>query len=147
MVEFLRAQWAAEEAQALAASQANPGSVAKHWSAEKVDHRSDIGIWGKAWAVIPERVSGVVLALCPVDILPRVAQHIAAQDPAKTLARIAAYRQILDLHQPAEMENVDGDVCMVCDVREPAPFYPCTTLILLAQEHAGKPGFRPHWKV
>jgi len=69
------------------------------------------------------------------------ARHAANWDPARVLREIDAKRQLLALHAPGEMEYVDGDVCMACDVREPEPFYPCKTLRLLALPYADRPGY------
>lgn len=74
------------------------------------------------------------------------ADHIAAWDPARVLREIDAKRQLLDLHAPGETEYVDGDVCMACDVRGSAPFYPCKTLRLLALPHADRPGYQESWR-
>ncbi|MEV6803151.1 DUF6221 family protein [Streptomyces sp. NPDC051132] len=75
-----------------------------------------------------------------------VGQHVAEWDPRRALREIDAKRQLLDLHAPGEMEHVDGDVCMTCDLREPEPFYPCKTLRLLALPYADRPGYREEWR-
>lgn len=75
-----------------------------------------------------------------------VAEHIVAHDPARVLHEIDTKRQLLDLHAPGETEYVDGDVCMACDVRGGAPFYPCKTLRLLALPHADRPGYQESWR-
>ncbi|MFE0470444.1 DUF6221 family protein [Streptomyces sp. NPDC058947] len=75
-----------------------------------------------------------------------LAVHIARHDPARVLREIDAKRQLLDLHEPGEMEYVDGDVCMACDVRGGEPFYPCKTLRLLALPYADRPGYREEWR-
>ena len=69
--------------------------------------------------------------------------------PERVLAEVEAKRQLLDLHEPGEMEYVDGDVCMVCentDVGDEGPFYPCRTLRLLAMPYADHPDYREEWK-
>ncbi|MEF9521303.1 DUF6221 family protein [Streptomyces sp. RB13] len=75
-----------------------------------------------------------------------IAEHIVAHDPARVLREIDAKRQVIDLHAPGEMEYVDGDVCMACDVRGGEPFYPCKTLRLLALPYADRPGYRDEWR-
>lgn len=73
-------------------------------------------------------------------------KHAERHDPARVLREIDAKRQLLDLHAPGEMEYVDGDVCMACDVRGGEPFYPCKTLRLLALACADRPGYRAEWR-
>ncbi|MGV2914483.1 DUF6221 family protein [Streptomyces alfalfae] len=75
-----------------------------------------------------------------------VGRHVAEHDPARVLREIDATRQLLALHEPAEMEYVDGDVCMACDVRGGEPFYPCKTLRLLTLPYADRPGYREEWR-
>lgn len=72
--------------------------------------------------------------------------HIVRHDPARVLREIDAKRQLLALHEPGEMEYVDGDVCMACDVKGGEPFYPCKTLRLLALPYADRPGYREEWR-
>ena len=64
----------------------------------------------------------------------------------RVLREIDAKRKLLDLHEPGEMEYVDGDVCMACDVRGGEPFYPCKTLRLLALPYADRPGYEESWR-
>ncbi|WP_318203017.1 DUF6221 family protein [Streptomyces sp. SCL15-4] len=75
-----------------------------------------------------------------------VGQHVAEWDPRRVLREIDAKRRLLELHAPGQMEYVDGDVCMVCDVRGEEPFYPCATVRLLALPYAGRPGYREEWR-
>ncbi|WP_199546625.1 DUF6221 family protein [Streptomyces sp. N35] len=81
---------------------------------------------------------GSTLIECP---RPADAAHVARQNPARVLREIDVKRQLLDLHAPGEMDYVDGDVCMACDVRGGEPFYPCKTLRLLALPYADRPGY------
>lgn len=75
------------------------------------------------------------------------AAHIARHDPARVLAEVEAKRQLLDLHQPAETEYVDGDICYTCDdLRGVEPAYPCRTLRLLALPYANHPDYRDEWR-
>jgi hypothetical protein len=71
--------------------------------------------------------------------------HVARHDPARVLREIDAKRQLVELHAPGEMKDVDGDVCMACDLRGEGPFYPCATLRLLALPYADRPGYREEW--
>ncbi|MFH9403281.1 DUF6221 family protein [Streptomyces sp. NPDC017638] len=81
------------------------------------------------------------------DPVPTVqGEHIVRHDPARVLHEIDAKRRLLELHAPDQMEYVDGDVCMVCDVRGEEPFYPCATVRLLALPYAGRPGYREEWR-
>lgn len=61
------------------------------------------------------------------------AEHIARQDPAKTLRRVAAVRRVLDLVTFAD--RGDGYTEAYRDV-----------VRLLGLEHAGHPGYREEWK-
>jgi hypothetical protein len=61
---------------------------------------------------------------------------LPALNPASVLARIAADRKILELH------NRLGDYCNTCGGQ-----WPCLTLLLLAEAYADRPGFRPEWLV
>jgi hypothetical protein len=74
------------------------------------------------------------------------AEHIARHDPARVLAEVEAKRRLLELHEPGEMEYVEGDVCMACDLRGEGPYYPCLTLRLLALPHAEHPDYRDEWR-
>lgn len=66
------------------------------------------------------------------------AVHIAAHDPAWRLSDIAIKRQVVDLHGAA------GHGCSMFwfDTGGEA----CLTLLLLAAEFAGRPGYRDEWK-
>lgn len=84
------------------------------------------------------------------------AQHIAAWDPARVLAEVAAKRAILDLH--AQMECVNcadagrgtGTSCLTCHHGGEAgtPFYDgtCLTVRILAQPFVGHPDFSEDWR-
>ncbi|MFB7213092.1 DUF6221 family protein [Streptomyces sp. NPDC056255] len=77
------------------------------------------------------------------------AAHIARHDPARVLREVEAKRQIIDRHQPGTTEHVDGDVCMVCEVRGDGPYYPCATVRLLALpyvDHPDHPDYRDPWR-
>jgi len=85
-----------------------------------------------------ESRKGRELADCGNMNLER-AKHIARQDPASVLARIAADRKILDLHS-----GENDDMC-----QSYAGNYvdkPCRTLLALASAYADRPGFREEWR-
>ncbi len=86
-----------------------------------------------------------------------VAAHIAANDPASVLARIAADRRILALHAPS------GNECRTCcgepyieeywdgetettEWKRTDLTWPCPTVRLLALPHADRPGYQESWK-
>lgn len=124
----------------------NPG---KQWlnpeAFEKYDLRQGeefVGYGG------PHPFTGAVASTGPASDAQGMkdATFIAAHDPARALREIDAKRQLLDLHAPGEMEYVDGDVCMACDVRGEKPFYPCKTLRLLALPYADRTGYREEWR-
>ncbi|MFD6275824.1 DUF6221 family protein [Streptomyces sp. NPDC060209] len=75
-----------------------------------------------------------------------LAEHVARHDPARVLAEVNAKRRLLDLHAPGTQEYVDGDVCMSCTLTGDGPYYPCTTLRLLALPYANHPGYRDDWR-
>lgn len=77
--------------------------------------------------------------------------HIAAHDPARVLADLAAKRAILDEHS-----NVNGGDCGTCVVGEwgyptnggsTIAHYPCRTLRLLAAPYAEHPEYDPAWRI
>lgn len=76
---------------------------------------------------------------------PDVAAHIAAQDPAATLARCAALRAVVALHKPRERRS--WLECVTCfDPDTQAGDYdfetwPCPTLRALAGAWAGRDGY------
>ncbi|MFE6486613.1 DUF6221 family protein [Streptomyces sp. NPDC057757] len=74
--------------------------------------------------------------------------RVAYSNPSQRLLEIDAKRRIIALHEPGEMNDVDGDVCMVCedpDMDDEGPFYPCRTLRLLALPYADRPGYLAEW--
>ncbi|MFI8297301.1 DUF6221 family protein [Streptomyces nigra] len=101
----------------------------------------------RRWFIMDSMDDGVITDVDPEASQPGgVARHVAEHDPARVLREIDAKRQLLNLHAPGETEYVDGDVCMACDVRGGAPFYPCKTLRLLALPYADRPGYREDWR-
>lgn len=85
------------------------------------------------------------------------ADWIAAHDPARILADIAAKRAILDAHPREHYTGSDyynepaRDVCETCetyDITEcpSGPGWPCPTVLALAQPYAGRPDFPAEYR-
>lgn len=78
--------------------------------------------------------------------------HIANWDPARVLAEVQAKRLILDLHTPIDGYDPNGPVCSTCgEAGDPGDEdavtrWPCPTVRLLAQPHAGQDGWREEWR-
>lgn len=73
--------------------------------------------------------------------------HIARWDPAAVLAEVEAKRRTLDLHWPDTIQYVkpkchECSGCGCCSMD-----HPCDTVRLLAQQYAGRPGWREEWRV
>ncbi|MEU7399985.1 DUF6221 family protein [Streptomyces sp. NPDC044948] len=142
LAQWLHAQLDDDERTARAASWTDDANT---WHAEPSPYGARDG--GQRWYVEDAMDDGVVSHVDPAASDDEgVARHIAEHDPARVLREIDAKRQLLDLHAPGEMEYVEGDVCMACDVRGGAPFYPCKTLRLLALPYADRPGYRDEWQ-
>jgi hypothetical protein len=132
LVEFLRARL--DEDERIAREATGGLKDAHRWSVLNLANHP--GAVGTEWG-----------ALVATDTALRPhADHIARHDPARVLAEVEAKRELIALHGPGEMEYTDGDVCMICDVREPEPFYPCKTLRLLALPYADHPDYREEWR-
>jgi len=129
LVEFLKARLDEDEQTARTAAAANPGAVATRWSAEQVDYQGATGPRGKAWAVVPERVKGVTIAISPTDIQPRFTTHIARHDPARVLAETEAKRRIIAWSSDPKM-NPEL-------IPEAERYYVLTSLALPYADHAG----------
>lgn len=84
-----------------------------------------------------------VLAETSVPSNPKAvanAEHIAARDPARVLADIAAKRLLLKVHT--------GD--HICAGWEGESYFddgPCLTACLMAAPYADRPGYLPEWAV
>ncbi|GGV34112.1 hypothetical protein GCM10010182_67460 [Actinomadura cremea] len=143
LATFLNARLDEDEQAARAAAAANPGSVATHWSAEQVDHRSSTGLRGTAWAVVPERVKGVTIAISPTEIRPLFVTHIARHDPARVLREVEVKRQIVSrardkIHLATEDPN--------SDILAGSAGAFAITLRLLALPYADHPDYREEWR-
>ena len=71
---------------------------------------------------------------------------ITSMAPHRAVAEVKAKRRLLDLHEPAETEYIDGDVCMACTAVGDGPHYPCLTLRLLALPYTDHPDYREEWR-
>ena len=148
LVAFLEARFADDERDARAAAAANPGAAATRWVAEQVDHRSSTGLRGKAWAVVPERVKGVAIAISPSGVRPLCVTHIGRHDPARVLAEAEAKRMIMEEHG-IECPGEEFQHCRVCHdySRHDATRAPCRTLRLLALPYADHENYREEWRI
>lgn len=145
ITEFLTARLKEREALALAARDEAPGLT---WEPERVYdgvYAIDLGP-----ATHPDSDSYSV----GEDVrLPReMAQHIAANNPARVLADIAAKRRILAEHRPVtERASWDSDVtyCRTCTYDDglDRDVFPCRTVCLLASPFSDHPDFNPDWRV
>lgn len=172
LLAWLNAQLDEDERLARQAASANPGSAAEHWSAEKADLRSPVDCaWRPTWAIVPKRVKGITLAVCPADITPRVVSHIARHDPARVLREVAAKRAIVDRYEQtllfqkvldADFEDwnteydrrgnntADLDGRLVVMQQERYALYAIRPVLravveALAWIYADRPGFDPQW--
>jgi hypothetical protein len=69
---------------------------------------------------------------------------LGAPSPTEVLARIAADRQILELHAGQSSWPDDELHCRECGPDHSR--YPCRTIRLLALPHADHPGYQEAWK-
>lgn len=74
-------------------------------------------------------------------------KHIASHDPARVLARIAAERRIVQLHDIPCDECLSGEFVTIdgVDVPKHHGSAPCATLRILALPYAGHDGYRSDW--
>lgn len=90
----------------------------------------------------------------PLDDSDTVMSHVAyiaeSCEPNPdlfTLARIAADRKILALHEPYEMPSWPATLCRNCaGGAGEGPDWPCDTVRLLAEPHATRPGYDEAWR-
>ncbi|MFB6787660.1 DUF6221 family protein [Streptomyces olivaceus] len=144
LVQWLRAQLDEDERIARAAMWCEDAAA---WRAAASEYGTPTRPDGPRWYIEDSLEDGVIRTVDPqASDDEGVARHIAEHDPARVLREIDAKRQVIDLHAPGQMEYVDGDVCMACDVRGGEPFYPCKTLRLLALPYAARPGYREEWR-
>lgn len=102
-------------------------------------YQSEDGLGGK---VVSARGADIIY-----DVAVGVGEHVSAHDPRRVLAEIAAKRRLLDLHHPVEDTEEMQDYCAECDLgRKDYPYFPCTTLRLLAVPYADRPGYREEWR-
>jgi hypothetical protein len=72
-----------------------------------------------------------------------VADHVARHDPASVLARIAADRKILELHEGVPVWPDDQLHCFECSPDHSK--HPCRTVRLLASPYKGREGWQEDW--
>lgn len=119
-------------------------------SAERIAHAACWDDQSDVWTARPPQASyerytvvdylddGVVVVTPENADADGVGQHVALNDPAAVLRRIAADRQVLDLHAPVTVEYEDDSpstlACRTCGSHFEYPKrWPCTTLRLLAE--------------
>jgi hypothetical protein len=142
LIAFLTACLDEDERVALEATAAGASGGAEHWRTERVEYRhADTGVHD-TWVIRGERVKTPTLAMCPIDITPRITNHIARWDPARVLAEVEAKRRVLDEHPP-DGDGFCGDGIGLVGCKWS---YPCPTVRLLAQPYAGRPGWRAEWQ-
>lgn len=102
-------------------------------------------MWNSKYLLLQGGVGGESKATAELD--GDLAIHIARQDPARTLREVEAKRQLADLHHEVEDPQEMQDYCAECDLgRDRYPYYPCTTLRLLAAVYADHPDYLPEWR-
>lgn len=139
---FLRARYDEEERLAHAAA---PGP----WVYQDIDSVGggrvcdpDVAIAAVAWD--NEHVDPRIRRTIPAEQADGTGEHIAHQNPARVLAKIAADRQIIDVHA------CDRGACRTCWSATPRSSrredFPCPTLRAMALPYAGHPDYRPEWR-
>jgi len=129
LVAFLRAALDRDEQMALAAH-------ANGWTAE------ESGRHDGEFVIAPDHTpSGV-----GVIFGPKNAEHIARWDPARVLAEVQAKRRILDLHVAAAAQPIAPGSAPARAERTRAREALEAVARLLAQPHAGQPGWDPRWE-
>jgi hypothetical protein len=91
--------------------------------------------------------SGVTINAVTADMEPADAAHIAANDPAATLARIEATRKVLALHEVSSWysEVLDAWIATCSSCSTPEDEMPCPTIHALASQYADRDGWREEW--
>jgi hypothetical protein len=129
MVAFVNARLEEEELDALAARQ---GGGDGQWTARIFD-----GVRASTWQVDGKGCGLVCDVGDPIEHRAgSYAAHIARQNPAATLARVAALRALVALHEETDWNGV-GPLCDVCKVAtgigdDHEGEWPCATLRHLA---------------
>lgn len=133
MLEWLGAQFDADEAAALIAQADGSGQWAAGgtWWLEGVEH-----------AVVKDQ-DGREVAFSHEGFAP----HVARNDPASVLARVAAHRAILAEHTGSRSYVYTDDGTPACDVcGDGTVRWPCPTVRHLATAYAARAGFDPTWR-
>lgn len=145
LVDWLRAQLAADERDALCATFCDPEDSASgdftEWHVDAPNPR---------WPVAVNVANGTAIVAAGYN---GAYEHIARWDPARVLAEVAAKRRILAMHAhvpPPGYVPGSGIGCQVCS-RDPVggdlqPDGWCSTVRLLALPYAGRDGWREEWR-
>jgi hypothetical protein len=130
LIEWLRAQIDEDERVARATAE---GGYDLRWQVEG-DRLTPLGI-------------GVESTCAPGYIEPTQAEHIARQDPDRTLAEVAAKRAILDEVVP-DMDGMDVQIHGEWGVGRmlDTDYESWRLLRLMALPYAGQPGYREEWR-
>lgn len=160
LVEWLHAQLDEDERQARAAvipAHEGPGAYQPHpelatWRyvpGGEVEYVSTPEMLSYEYAE-PYRVTCDSEGLGPA-VDESVGPHIARHDPARVLAQVAAYRAILELHQPKRYEH-DSDGIEhnlephEWDCEHDLEQWPCPTVRHLTTVYADREGWREEWR-
>jgi hypothetical protein len=85
---------------------------------------------------------------CPEDARGCIAEaeHIARNDPASVLRRVAAHRAILDVHTGGRSYVYTDDGSPACDAcGDGTVRWPCPTVQHLAMAYASRDGYQEKW--
>lgn len=143
LVEFLKARLDEDERHALAVE-----DNSAPWRGRWVVHGEALKTYN-GWTLIYKKAGDTT------PFRPGLLAHIARHDPARVLREVEAKRQIVELHQegvsndlpPDEEPTAEGIFCMACTPVGEPPFYPCSTLRLLALPYDDHPDFQEEWRV
>lgn len=90
-----------------------------------------------------------------LDVAFGAAEHAARHDPARTLAEVEAWQQLVKMHGRAVLRDGGGaqhfdttTVCRSCEPNHQFPklSWPCPTLRVLALPYADHPDYREEWR-
>jgi hypothetical protein len=121
--------------------------------------------WVGAFKQVTSEPLGDRIATVASTSAQQISHHIEAWEPARVLAKVAADRAILDLHQgehdcPELVTGVypddwpegtrrgkPGQRWTHTDVAHFEAGQPCPTVLALAQPYVDQPGFREEWRI
>lgn len=117
-----------------AGSEATPQIDLVSWLTQQIDHDEQVA------RDVLEDFLGPQPSRAGVAVFMRACRWTESFTPARVLRQVAAYRRILDWHEPCD----DGyrDVCMVCGVPSP-----CLDLRNVASIYSDREGYDPSWTV